>query len=151
MAGALGVAFGAQQIVGFVKEIINVNKQFEKSLSTLSSITGATGKDLAFFEEQAKRIGKTTTLSASETVEAFTLIGSAAPELLKIPEALVKVTEAAATLAEASGLALPEAAAALTTSLNQFGLAGEEADRVINVLAASAKFGAVAIPALTEV
>lgn len=150
VGATLGVAFGAQTLISGIKEIINVNREFEKSLSTLSSITGATGKDLAFFEEQARRIGATTTLSATQAAEAFTLIGSAQPELLKIPEALVAVTDAAATLAEASGLELPAAADALTTALNQFSLSGEDAERVINVLAASSKEGAVAIPTLAE-
>ncbi len=150
LAGVLGVAFGAQQLIKGINAIIDTNKAFEKSLSTLSSITGATGKDLAFFEEQAKRIGAATTLSAGQVADAFTLIGSAQPELLKAPKQLVAVAEAAAVLAEAAGLDLPAAADALTTSLNQFGLTGDDAERVINVLAASAKEGAVAIPTLSE-
>ena len=149
-AGALGITAGITGLVRVVGDTINVFKEFESSLSSLSSITGATGEDLKFYEEQAARIGETTTLSASQAVEAFKLIGSAKPELLANKEALVGVTEQAILLAEAAGLELPEAASSLANALNQFNLPAEESGRVINALAAGSKFGAAAIPELSE-
>lgn len=147
---ALGVAmvgaFAIQQVVG---SVINTLKDFEKALSELSAITGATGKDLKFLEEQAKRIGKTTTISAKEAVTAFKLMASAKPELLKAKEALAAVTDEAITLAEASGLDLPAAIEALGTTLNSMELAASEAGRVVNVLAAASKLGAKEVPFLT--
>ncbi|MHC4316625.1 MAG: phage tail tape measure protein, partial [Planctomycetota bacterium] len=89
-------------------------------------------------------------MSASQTVEAFKLIGSAKPELLANKEALAAVTREAITLAEAAGLELPTAATALANALNQFNLPAEESSRVINALAAGSKFGAAAIPELSE-
>lgn len=143
---ALGATEVARGIVTFFQQSSNAARDFESSLSNLSAITGATGEDLKFYEEQAKLIGQTTTVSATEAVEAFKLIGSAKPELLANKEALAAVTQEAITLAEASGLSLPEAANALTGALNQFSLPAEEAGRVINILAAGAKAGAAEIP-----
>ena len=149
-AGALGITAGIAGVVAALKGAFSTFKDFEKSLSNLSSITGATGKDLEFYKEQAIAIGSSTTLSASQTVEAFKLIGSAKPELLANKEALAAVTREAITLAEAAGLELPTAAKSLTNALNQFNLPAEEAGRVINILAAGSKFGAAAIPEISE-
>lgn len=124
-------------------------RDFEAALSSLSSLTGATGEDLEFYKEQAAQIGLTTTLSASQAVDAFKLIGSARPELLKDKEALAAVTREAITLAEAAGIDLPTAAQSLAGALNQFQLPSEDAARVINALAAGSKEGAAAIPDIT--
>jgi TP901 family phage tail tape measure protein len=122
---------------------------FEEQVSNLSAITGAVGDDLDFLQQKAIELGGATTKTATETVEAFKLIASAKPELLTNADALAKTTEEAIALAEASGLALPEAAKALTTSLNQFSLSADQSSRVINVLAAGSKFAAAEIPDLS--
>ena len=121
---------------------VGAHEEFTASLSELSAITGATGADLAFYEEQSKQIGATTTLSASQAVTAFKLIASAKPDLLESRDALAAVTREAVALAEASGLDLPQAAGALGSALNQFGAGADQASRFINVLAAGSKFGA---------
>ena len=121
---------------------VGAHEEFTASLSELSAITGATGADLAFYEEQSKQIGATTTLSASQAVTAFKLIASAKPDLLESRDALAAVTREAVALAEASGLELPQAAGALGSALNQFGAGADQASRFINVLAAGSKLGA---------
>jgi TP901 family phage tail tape measure protein len=125
-------------------------RQFEKSISDLSAITGAAGADLDKLTEASKRIGQTTTLSASQAAEAFKLIASAKPDLLENVDALTATTEAAVTLAEAAGLDLPTAASALGESLNQFGEGAESAGKFINILAAGAKFGSSEISQTSE-
>jgi len=145
-AGIAAVAFAGFVTAKAVRDISN----FTQAIADLSAITGATGENLAFYADSAKEIGRTTSLSASQAVEAFKLIGSAKPDLLANAEALESVTKSAVTLAEASGVLLPEAARALGSALNQFGLDAAQADNVINILAASAKFGAAEIPAVTE-
>lgn len=131
---------------GFFKYAITSSANFEASLSELSAITGATGKDLQYLGKQAQQFGATTTLSASEAVEALKLVGSAKPDLLENAAALSAVTKEAITLAEAAGTTLPQAATTLGSALNQFNAGAEEASRFINVLAAGAKFGAAEIP-----
>ena len=149
--GLLGIATGVLTgIKNGVVDIIKTNKEFEKGLSSLSSITGATGKDLEFYRKEAKEIGSTTTLSASQAVDAFKLIGSARPELLKNKEALTAVTREAITLAEAAGIELPEAAQSLAGTLNGLNLESSESNRVINALAAGSKEGAAGIVEQTQ-
>lgn len=134
--------FAIEKIFEFTKNVIRSNMEFEKSLSTLKSITGVTSEELKFYEAQAKRLGETTTQTASQVSKAFTLIGSKKPELLKSKEALVAVTEQAIILAEAANIQVPEAATALSNALNQMGENADKAGRFVNVLAAGSKLGA---------
>jgi len=145
--GSLGVAFGAGALIrGAGGAII----EFEQSVADLQAITGAAGEDLQFFKDQAIELGKTTKGGASAVVEAYKLIGSAKPELLENAQALDQVAQSAITLSKASGLELPDAATRLTDAMNQFGASASEADKFINVLAASSKAGAAEIPDVTD-
>lgn len=132
-------------LVNSVKKIAD----FEEAVSNLSAITGAVGKDLDFLSNRAIELGKATTKSSIDTVQAFKLIASAKPELLENAQALAATTKEAITLSEASGLALPDAALALTSALNQFNLGADQSSRLINVLAAGSKFASAEIPDLT--
>ncbi|HUW21514.1 MAG TPA: phage tail tape measure protein, partial [Candidatus Bathyarchaeia archaeon] len=109
--------------------------EFEEVGSNLSAITGLMGEDLDFLKRKAIEMGGSTTKSSVDTLKAFKLIASAKPELLNNASALAATTKEAIALSEASGLELPAAAEALTTSLNQFSLSADQSSRVINVLA----------------
>ena len=137
----LGTVVGIAGVGALFADTARTIKVFEKSISDLSAITGATGKDLDRLAAASKRIGQTTTLSASQAAEAFKLMASAKPDLLSNLDALEATTAAAVTLAEAAGLELPAATSALGESLNQFGASADQATKFINVLAAGAKFG----------
>jgi len=145
-----GISLGAMAVGSFMRDSTEAFKEFDKQLKEVSAITGLVGADLEFFAEKAKEVGSSTTTSASEYLNAIKLIGSARPELLKDKVALAEVTDQALILSQASGLDLPVAASALTSSLNQFNLSGEESARVINALAAASKEGAVEVPELDE-
>lgn len=150
LAAAISGLIAAAKFGQFISDSIRVTKEFERSLSELSAITGATGDDLKFLGDAAKEFGATTTLSASQAVNALKLIASAKPDLLENAEALKQVTREAIALAEAAGIDLPQAADTLGTSLNQFAADASEAGRFINVLAAGAKFGSSEIANTAE-
>lgn len=151
--GAMGAAASLAAVATaglFATAVIRNISDFTQAVADLAAITGAAGADLEFFAEGAKEIGRTTSLSATQAVEAYKLIASAKPDLLENAAALDAVTKSAVVLAEASGVQLPEAAKALGSALNQFGLDASKADDVINTLAASSKLGAAEVPAVTE-
>jgi TP901 family phage tail tape measure protein len=151
VAGIVGIASMAiGGITSAVSSWYNNNKQLEKSLSSLQSLTGASAEDLKFYKNEAVLLGKTTTLSATQVVDAYKLIGSAKPELLKNKEALNEVTKSTITLAEAAEMELGDSAQALAGTMNQFGLSAESADRIINALAAGSKEGAADINSLSQ-
>ena len=130
---------------------VDTAKQFEKSVSELSSLTGMTGAALDDLKAKAIDLGGSTTQSASQVVDAFKLIGSQKPELLGNAKALNDVTKAAITLAEASGNDVRSSATALTASLNIMGEGADQAQRYINVLAAASQAGSVDIQGLTDI
>ena len=147
MLGQLGLAMGVGVIVkGATDTII----EFDSAIADLSAITGASGKDLDFFKENAIRMGVDVKGGAAAVVEAYKLIASAKPELLENAAALNSVTEATILLSRASGMELPDAATALTDAMNQFGVGAEQAGKFVDVLAAGAKFGSAEIPQITD-
>jgi TP901 family phage tail tape measure protein len=143
----LAAAYG---VVGAATAAIRTTANFQQAIADLSAITGATGRDLEYYSEQAALIGRTTSLSASEAATAFKLIASAKPDLLSSAASLTAVTKEAVALAEATGESLPAAASALGAALNQFQLPASDASRVINVLAASSQLGTAEVGAVTE-
>ena len=139
--GGIGMAF---------RDNIETARNFEKSMSQLSSLTGKTGEELNRLKEYAIELGGSTTLTASQVANAFRLIGSQQPQLLESSEALKEVTKQAITLAEAAGIELETAAQTLSTSINQMGGDIDNAARYVNVLAAAAQKGAGDIAWLGE-
>ena len=142
LAGAIAGVLSVTALVNEFRKAISVTMEFNATISNLSALTGAVGKDLEVFRQAAIDIGGATSLSATQAAEAMKLIGSASPDLLKSADSLKEVTRQAVTLAEAAGSTMPEAADAITGALNQFQLGADQAARVINVLAAGAKEGA---------
>lgn len=145
LAKAISGVIAVSALYGQLKKAVNVTKEFNAEISSLSALTGLVGDDLNKLTEAARRIGATTSLSATQAAKGMALIGSQVPELLASTEALESVTQAAAVLAEAARTDLPAAAQAISGAINQFGLAAEDTDAIINTLAAGAKFGASSV------
>lgn len=133
-----------------MSDVIRTSMEFEKSMSSLSALTGATGDDLEFLRIQAVNLGATTTQTASQVADAFKLIGSQQPQLLKSKEALVAVTRSAIMLAEASESDVPTSAKALSGALNQMGAGAERAEEYVNILAAASQQGSADIDYLNK-
>lgn len=129
---------------------VTANMEFEKSLSSLRALTGVTADELNYFRAEAIRMAMDSTQSATQMVDAYKLIGSQMPELLKNKSALTATAEAAVTLAEAAELDVPTAAKALTGSLNQMGQSSVHAAEYINILAAASQQGSADIPYLNK-
>ncbi|KKN67224.1 hypothetical protein LCGC14_0463970 [marine sediment metagenome] len=138
MGTALIGAFAIKQVVG---DAIKILKDFEKEMSTLRSITGSTVKEMEFFKKAAFEIGRATKTAGIEVVKAFTIIGSAQPELLKNQKALAAVTEQALILAKAAGIDTVQAADALTSAMNQFGASADDAAKFTDIFATSQQKG----------
>ncbi|MGL4640883.1 MAG: phage tail tape measure protein [Shewanella sp.] len=147
-----GIQLVTDAVIAGIKEFAN----YEKALDNLQALTGISTQGLERFKNKAQEL---TTIkigdfeiknSATEIVEAFKLVGGAQPELLKSADALASVTKEAIVLSKASGLDLKPSVEAVTTVLGQFGEPADQANRIINELAAGAKVGASEIPATTE-
>lgn len=147
-AGVVGgdvITSTLQRIVGLVPAAIAQYRAFNAASQELSAVTGATGRDLAYLNQQAARMGPAMGKSGEQMLEAFKLMASAKPELLDQKELLVETTKAAITLAQAGKIDLAEATKVTAESLNQFGAPADQANRYINAIAAGAKEGSAEI------
>lgn len=123
---------------------------FEQSMADLSSITGIAGKELQSLNAEARKLGKESGMGAAGMAESYKIIASNIDVAVIGMEGLNDVQKESITLAQASGMTMAESAQSLSGTLNQFGLAAKESNRVINVLAAGSKYGAAEIPELAQ-
>lgn len=145
--GLTGVVVG---LGAAVADAFRTMSNFEQAMADVSAITGATGKDLDEFKTEILKVADATDKSAVDIAKAFQLVGSAQPELLKSATALAEVTKQAVILAKAGGLDVPQAADALTKSMNQFGVGADQAANFIDILANSQQKGTATIDQLAE-
>ena len=131
-----------------VSSLTDTGISFEQSMADLSSITGIVGDDLEELTEKARRYGKESGLGASTAARAYTILASQIQVSEIGMEGLNSLQQNSITLAQAAGMTIDAAANSLAGTINQFGLAADQADRVINVLAAGSKYGAAEIEEL---
>lgn len=144
--GFIGALYAAS---GELRRSLYAFNSFQDAFQNLSALTGLVGEKLDYLKEKAKKTsteiiegGIRIRQSATEILNAYTVVGSQRPELLKNKEALHDVTVEAIILSEAAKMKLDPATRALTTSLNQFNLKSSNSRRVINALAAGSMEGA---------
>lgn len=120
---------------------------FNQRMADLSAITGVVGEDLDRVSEMARRVGKESGLGASEAARAFSIL---AGQLDAPVDDIGRILERSATLATAADLTIDDAANSLAATISQYGLAADEADRVMNVLAAGSRVGASEVVDLAQ-
>lgn len=143
-----GLVLSVNAITNAFSEGLDEVEAYGAGLSRLSSITGITGEALKDLEARANNLttikvnGQEIVNTAQDIFEAFTLVGSARPELLKDAAALEEVSKQAIVLSKASGDDLKTSVEAVTTTLGQFQLPASSAVDIVNQLAAGSKEGA---------
>lgn len=123
---------------------------FQQGMADLQAITGIVGKDFEAVAEAARRVGKESGLGARGAVDAFTLLASQINIDSIGLEGLMQLQRETITLAQAGGLSLADAATAMAATINQFGLQANQANRVVNVLAAGSRMGAAEVQDLAN-
>lgn len=118
---------------------------FEQSMANLSAATGLTGKDLDELNRIARESGAASGIGATEAANAFTQLASQVKVSKIGMEGLKTLQQETITLSKAGGIGMTEAGTALTDTINQFGLGADEANRVINLLAAGSQNGTAGI------
>lgn len=114
----------------------------QKSQQDLKALLGVSDEVVQDYTNSAVEMSNGTKQSAADVLDAFTLIGSQAPQLLDDKKGLEEVTAAAQTLAKASGMDLVDAAGAITTAMNQMGVEAKDAGMIIDGLSTGAQKGA---------
>lgn len=146
--GAAGAAVAAT--VKVTEQAIQKSAEFGQALSQLGAITGLQGKDLDALKEQIKGLADETNTSCVDVTNSMAKIGGAMPELLDDTEGLGEVFKASSTLAKAGLMEQDDAIRALTTSMGQFGLGADDANRAVDVLANASQAGSAEISDLAS-
>lgn len=128
---ALGAAAAA--VGGIVTASINVGKSFEAGMSSVASISGATGEDFEALKAKAKEMGATTAFSATEAASAMEYMAMAGWKT----EDMVSGIDGIMNLAAASGADLATTSDIVTDALTAFGMTAAESSRFSDVMAAA--------------
>ena len=126
----LGVSMG---VFALMRDSFNVIKDFEQAQANLASVLGVNVTEMKALTAQAKELGATTRFTASQVSELQV-------ELAKLgftQKQIQDMTAATLSLAEATGTELADAASVAGSTLNGFGLAATDTQRVVDVMAKS--------------
>lgn len=108
-----------------------VGSQFEASMSKVSAISGATGKDLEALTEKAKEMGAKTKFSASESGQALQYMAMAGWDTKSMLSGISGIM----SLAAADGLDLATTSDIVTDAITAFGLQASDSSHFADVLA----------------
>lgn len=123
-------AFGAAFKFGLGNAI-----DFQKQLSQVGAVAGATTKEMQGLRDAALRIGADTSKSAGEAAQAMEIL---AANGLKAGDIMNGAADAAVALAEAGGTTLAVAADTASTAMAQWGMNTGQLNEVVNRLAGAA-------------
>ncbi|MFG2299429.1 phage tail tape measure protein [Actinacidiphila glaucinigra] len=119
--------------------------RFEKAMSNVKAVTGATGGELEQLRQAALKAGSATQYSATEAADAEAELARAG---IKTADIVGGALTGALSLAAAGQLDLSEAAISTAQAMNTFGLKGRDVGHVADVLAAAANKSATDVHGL---
>ena len=120
-------------LVGLGVAAVKTTADFDKQMSKVQSIAGATGKDFDDLRNKAREMGSKTKFSASEAGEAFEYMAMAGWKT----EDMLEGVEGIMNLAAASGENLGTTSDIVTDALTAFGLEAKDSGHFADVLAAA--------------
>lgn len=125
---------------------LSVAVDFEKGMSAVQAISGATGAELAKLKDLAVDLGASTAFSSAEVTAAMTEMAKAGWSTQQILDGMDGVLDAAA----ASGEGLASVSTIVADSITGFGMAAADSARVADVLTYAANAGTIGIADLGE-
>lgn len=125
---------------------IKVATDFEKGMSEVRAISGATGKDFDALKDKAIELGADTAFSAGAVAEAMTEMAKAGWNSQQIIDGMSGVLAAAA----ASGEGLASVSTIVADTITGFGMAASDSTKVADLLTQAANSGTIGITDLGE-
>ena len=119
--------------------------EFENGMTKVGTVTNASVSELKMLTEEAKRLGATTTYTASQVADLQLVLGRKGFD----PTQIKNMEGSILDLALATGEDLNLAAEATSSSINAFGLEASEAGRVANTLASAAANSSIQLSTFT--
>ena len=121
-------------IVGIGTASLKATMDFDKSMSKVQALSGATGEQLILLKDKATELGATTAFSASQVSEAMQYMALAGWKTNDILEGTAGILAAAS----ASGEELAKVSDIITDGLSAFGLEASKANHFADVLSTTA-------------
>ena len=121
-------------VVGAGVAAVKTAADFEKGMSGVQAISGATGKQLAELSEKAKEMGAKTKFSATEATDAFKYMAMAGWNTTQMMDGIEGVMH----LAGATGEDLASTSDIVTDAITAFGLSAKDTNMFVDVLAQTA-------------
>lgn len=133
-AATVAISGTSVALGGVATAAVKTGSDFEKQMSRVQAISGATGEDFEKLRDQAIQLGADTSFSASSAAEGMENLAAAGFEVNEITEAMPGLL----ALAAASGEDLAVSSDIAASAIRGFGLDAEDAAHVADVLAANA-------------
>lgn len=131
------------------KQVTTLAKDYQENMNVLGSVTNATGTQMTQLGALAQKLGADLTLpgtSAGDAASAMVELGKSGLSVVDVMGAARGVLE----LSAAGELSNADAAKIASNALNAFGLAGTEASRVADLLAAGANTSSAEVADLAD-
>lgn len=141
MLGA-GVVAGAAALAGGLTAAVGSAMNFEKQMSAVGAVAGATAGEMQSLTKLALQLGKDTSFSASEAASGLEEIIKAG---ISVEQAVGGAGRAVLDLAAASGTAVDESARIMSNALNTFKADNMSAADAANLLAGAANASATSV------
>lgn len=125
---------------------LKVATDFEKAMSGVQAITGATGEEFEKLRETAIDLGATTAFSSGEVAEAMTEMAKAGWSTTQIIDGMAGVLDATA----ASGESLATVSTIVADAITGFGLSAKDSARVADLMTQAANSGTIGVSDLGE-
>lgn len=134
MLGTAGVVAGAAVAAGMGVAVART-MAFDKQLSQLRAVSGATADDMEAIREKALQLGADTSFNANEAAMAMTELAKAG---VSVEAMMGGAADATVALAEAGGVDLARAAEIAAAAMFQFGLEARDVGKIADLLAGAA-------------
>jgi TP901 family phage tail tape measure protein len=145
-AGTVMAGAGAIIAGGFLLAVKSATT-FQKQLSSIQAVSGATADQMAQVSAKALQLGKDTKFSAGEGAQAIEELVKAG---ISLPDVMNGAADATVSLAAAGEIALPQAATIASNAMNQFQLSASALPHVADVLAGAANASAISVQDMGE-
>jgi TP901 family phage tail tape measure protein len=124
------IQWGIGELKEFASEVVEVGSSFEKSMSNVQALSGASAEELQLLSDTAKEFGANTQFSATEAADALSYMALAGWDAKTSTEALGGVLD----LAASSGMDLASASDMVTDYLSAFGMQASESTYFADLL-----------------
>lgn len=136
------MAIAGVAIAGGFALCVKASADFEKELSGIKAVTGASGDEIDQLRKKALQLGADTSFSAGEAAQAMSELAKAG---VPVPDILNGAADATVNLAAAGEVALPKAAELAANAMATFALKAKDMPHIADLMAGAANASSISV------